>query len=240
MERTSFVQVTPRIWKLDLPLFGGVMRVGVWLVEGDDGWTMVDTGLPRDAETIHRATMDRTNGQPPARIILTHGHYDHAGSLQNLWQRWSVPVLAHHDEAPFLTGQAGYDSVRPAWWGYRILQTLARGSRPAPVPSVDHLTDGDSIAGMEVRHVPGHAPGMIALIHRGDRAVICGDTFVSRDGRLHLPVAVFTPDRAGAIRSMRTLSEEDVDHVLPSHGQPILAKGKEEAQQAVARCTGGS
>jgi glyoxylase-like metal-dependent hydrolase (beta-lactamase superfamily II) len=232
----AFTQITPQIFKLNLPLLGGVMWVGVWLVRSDDGWTMIDTGAPRDAETIARATETHLGGQAPARIILTHGHYDHAGSLQALQRRWNVPVLVHRAEIPFVTGQARYGSIQPAWWGYRLFNLVGgRVNRSAPTPVSQALADGDVVAGLVVHHVPGHSPGMIALAHRADRAIIAGDTFVSRGGKLGPPLKIFTPRPAESARSMRKLAGEDFDHLLASHGRPILGNGKPAAAAAATR-----
>jgi glyoxylase-like metal-dependent hydrolase (beta-lactamase superfamily II) len=229
----GFVAVTPHIYKLDLSFFAGFTRVGVWLVRADDGWTMVDTGAPDHAPKIVRATLALTADIPPRRIILTHGHPDHAGGLRALWERWGIPVLAHPAEAPFVLGTQIYEGVRPAWWGYRLAHHVV-GSHGvvAPVDRVEPIVECDVVAGLEVRHVPGHTPGMIALIHREDRAIIAGDTFVSRNGRLRHSLDLFTPDREAARRAMARLAEEDFDHLLPSHGRPILGAGKAEAERA--------
>lgn len=232
----GFIQVTPHVYKLDLPLFGGVMRVGVWLVRDAEGWTMVDAGAPRDALEILQATLAMTNGQAPTRIVLTHGHYDHAGSLRALQDRWQIPALVHSAEAPFVTGAATYGSVRPAWWGYRVIHRAV--GRRSSAPSARHIgtvSDGEWIAGMKVVHLPGHTPGMIGLVHREDRAALAGDAFISRGGRLRPPYAVFTADLEEARRSMARLAAEDFDHLLASHGRPIHQRGKLEAARAVDR-----
>ena len=126
MESPEFVHVTPHISKLDLPLFAGAMRIGVWLIEADDGWTLVDTASPRDAETVYRATLDRTAGQAPQRVILTHGHYDHVGSLQTLWERWSIPMLVHRADRAVSPGILSFPNT-----GVCTLR-LASSPRTAP------------------------------------------------------------------------------------------------------------
>ena len=39
-------------------------------------------------------------GARPATIILTHGHFDHVGALEQLAEHWNVPIYAHSLEAP--------------------------------------------------------------------------------------------------------------------------------------------
>ncbi len=213
------------------------MRVGVWLVRDDDGWIMIDAGTPWFARVIHDATIARTGGEIPKCLILTHGHVDHAGSVHFLQDRWAIPVLAHAAEREFVEGIASYDSVRPAWWGHRLIQPIfSVVNRLAPGARVTGtIADGDTVGGLLVRHVPGHAPGMIALIHQTDRAIIVGDTFISRAGHLHLPIKFFTPDPVAATAAMDTLLREHFDHVLPSHGRPILYSGRLEAERAATR-----
>jgi glyoxylase-like metal-dependent hydrolase (beta-lactamase superfamily II) len=236
LDQPTFSHVTPNIFKLDLPMYLGFGRVGVWLVREDDGWTLLDTGSPHDAPTVLKATLAHTRGEAPRRIILTHGHLDHAGTAGFLQERWSIPVLAHREERHYIEGTNWYGSVRPAWWGFRLIQEpfgLANRIRPPRI--VDVLADGDRVGSLEVRHVPGHTPGMIALIHRRDRAIVAGDTFVSRGLQLYPPAKFFTPDPPTALRSMGRLVDEDFDHLLASHGRPILRTGRTEALLAVRR-----
>jgi glyoxylase-like metal-dependent hydrolase (beta-lactamase superfamily II) len=234
----SFSPVTPHIFKLDLPMYLGFGRVGVWLVRENDGWTLVDTGSPPDARTILSATLALTQGDAPRRIILTHGHLDHAGAAGFLQEQWSIPVLTHRDERQYIDGTGRYSAIWPAWWGFRLIkEPFGLLNRIRSPRTVDPLADGDRIGSLEVVHVPGHTPGMIALIHRGDRAIVAGDTFISRGLQLYPPARFFTPDPPTAVRSMARLVDEDFDHLLASHGRPILRVGRIEARLAVRRAS---
>ena len=52
-------------------------------------------------------------GAPPEAIVLTHGHFDHAGSALQLAEYWDVPIYAHRLEMPYLTGKADYPPPDP-------------------------------------------------------------------------------------------------------------------------------
>src|SRR3954470_22813214 len=72
-------------------------------------WVLVDTGLPGRAHQIVEAAEARFGGGArPEAIILTHGHFDHAGSALPLAEKWDVPIYAHRMEFPYLTGAATY------------------------------------------------------------------------------------------------------------------------------------
>src|SRR5690606_7308884 len=72
-------------------------------------WVLVDAGVPKSgAEIIQAAESRFGSGNPPQAIILTHGHFDHVGSIVDLLLEWNVPVFAHPLEVPFLTGQQAY------------------------------------------------------------------------------------------------------------------------------------
>ena len=72
-------------------------------------WVLIDTGLPTSARRIVKVAEQRFGrGARPAAIVLTHGHFDHVGSLRKLLKRWEVPVYAHRLELPYLTGKSDY------------------------------------------------------------------------------------------------------------------------------------
>jgi glyoxylase-like metal-dependent hydrolase (beta-lactamase superfamily II) len=84
-----------------------------------------------------------------------------------------------------------------------------------------------------VYHVPGHAPGMVALLHPADRALLCADTFYNLGGKLGDPASPFTYDMALNQASQARLAELDFDHLIPSHGPAIMNTGRQAAQAVI-------
>jgi hydroxyacylglutathione hydrolase len=222
----TFVQITPHIYKLDL------LEVGVWLVQGEAGWTVVDAGVSPHEDLVMGQILAHTKGEVPARLILTHGHADHAAAAQRMRGEWGLPIAAGRREIPYLLGPARYNRIPSRNLLYRLLQISppALLGRNVQLP----LDEGMQIDGLEVFDVPGHAPGMVALLYGEDRALICGDTFTNLRGKLSDPLAPFTYDMALARQSEAKVAALDFDHLLVSHGPPILNEGRAKAQALVA------
>jgi glyoxylase-like metal-dependent hydrolase (beta-lactamase superfamily II) len=80
--------------------------VNLYFLGTADAWVLIDAGLPGSADAIIEAASDRFGkGNLPQAIILTHGHFDHVGSLAQLLDKWHVPVYAHEIELAHLTGK---------------------------------------------------------------------------------------------------------------------------------------
>src|SRR5690348_1656824 len=80
-------------------------------------WVLVDTGVRGTHAIILKAVAERYGATKPEFILLTHGHFDHAGSVEQLARTWDVPVYAHALEMPFLTGQSSYPPMDPTVGG---------------------------------------------------------------------------------------------------------------------------
>jgi glyoxylase-like metal-dependent hydrolase (beta-lactamase superfamily II) len=233
MTQPAFAPVTPHIAKLDLPFLRGRQPVGVWLVRDDAGsWVMIDAGAPGFEKLVLEQVLAHTGGQRPGLLVLTHGHLDHAAAAERVRDAWNVPIAAHRAEIPYLLGPARYSAIPARHPLYRLLQI----SPPALVGRNVQwpLDNGMRLpGGLQVFHAPGHAPGMIALLHAADRALIAADAFMNLR-RLRDPYAVFTYDPGLNQASQSRLAELDFDHLLVSHGDPILNTGRQQALDFIA------
>jgi len=204
-------------------LLPGVFPVSVYLVEEQDGLTLVDTGLPFMASGILRVT--GRLGRPIRRIVLTHGHMDHAGGLDRL--KDSLPdarVASSSREAVLLSGDL---SLRPG--------ESPSGKNPpgswvkARTTPDDLLEDGDSVGPLTAVATPGHTPGHMAYFHEPSGAVFAGDAFQVQGGlgvagqpRPWFPfVAPATWNKTLALSSARRLAELPVRYLAATHGDVL-------------------
>jgi glyoxylase-like metal-dependent hydrolase (beta-lactamase superfamily II) len=205
---------------------------------GDRGWVLIDTGIYGFSGRI-MAEAARRFGEDarPAAIILTHGHFDHVGTVKSLAQAWDVPVYAHPMEMPYLTDRSPYPPPDPTVGGgamSALSPLYPRGPfhiQPAPIP----LPSDGSVPGMpgwRWVHTPGHSPGHVALWRESDRTLIAGDAFVTtkqeslsgaytQQPEMHGPPMYFTPDWQSARRSVETLAALEPAIAATGHGLPM-------------------
>ena len=224
----AFNQITPHLFKLDVPF---TVPVGVFLVKHAEGWTVIDAGAPGFEDMIFKAVLAQTKGEKPRRLILTHGHTDHAAAAPRMRDDWGVLIAAGRAEIPYLLGSGRYNKIPPGNLLYRLIQLSppALFGRNVQLP----LDEGMQMDGLEVFHVPGHAPGLVALLHRADRALVSGDTFMNLKNKLSDPYRPFTYDMALNHRSQARLAQLDFDHLLVSHGPVIMNEGQARVKALV-------
>lgn len=232
MPNPSFAQITPHIFKLDLPFVGGQIPVGVWLIKHDAGWMVVDAGAPGFEDVVMKEILKHTGGDQPRTLILTHGHADHGAAAQRMLDEWQVRLAAGRAEEPFLIGASRYRLIPAdnALYSFIQLSPPPLFGRSVHLP----LSEGMTLNGLEVYAAPGHAPGQVALLHRRDGALICGDAFTNLNGKLGDPLAPFTYDMDLAHQSQARLAELDFEHLLVSHGPIILGEGQKRAKALLA------
>jgi glyoxylase-like metal-dependent hydrolase (beta-lactamase superfamily II) len=195
--------------------------VNAYLVREDDGLTLVDTMLSGSAGGILAAA--QRAGAPIVRIVLTHAHGDHAGSLDALAERLpGVEIALSAREARLMAGDRALEADEP--------QSKLRGGWPKVATRPTRvLGDGDRVGSLRVVAAPGHTPGHIALLDERDRTLIAGDAFstlggISTTGRINprFPlVGMSTWDRATANRTAAMLRGLDPAVLAVGHGRTL-------------------
>jgi glyoxylase-like metal-dependent hydrolase (beta-lactamase superfamily II) len=207
-------------------------------------WALVDAGTPGNAARIRSAAARLFGaGARPAAILLTHGHFDHAGSARELAGIWDAPIYAHRLERPFLTGMSAYPPKDPTVGG-----AMAFLSRFFPSSGVNlggrlrDLPDGEvpGLPGWQWLHTPGHCPGHVIFFQPDDAILLAGDACTTMDldsavglvtqrRRICRPPAPFTCDWDQAHRSVQLLAGLRPRAIGGGHGKPM--KGSAVARE---------
>lgn len=202
-------------------------------------WLLVDAGLPKQADTIIEAAEERFGaGKPPKAIVLTHGHFDHVGSIIECIRHWNVGVWAHEAELPYLTGRASYMEPDP---------TADSGlvAKMSPWFPNDPIQLGEQVRALphdgSLPHFPewkwmltsGHTPGHISLFRESTRSLVAGDAFVTvkqesiykvmiQEFEINGPPKYFTPDWHAAKASVLKLRRLQPRVAITGHGKPAV------------------
>lgn len=213
---------------LQLPLRPG--HVHCYLVEGDEGSVLVDTGLalPGLEERLRAELVE-----PVDRIAITHFHPDHV---------WGGEIARAVTGAPVFQGRLDYAQCEGVWgssdWPERIADwftlhgvptdltatMLTRDREAIPLirfeQSPSLLDEGDRVDGWEVVALPGHSDGHIGLV-RGD-VLVAGDHILPD---ITPAVGVYPESRPDPLRAYLSSLERTVELApriaLPAHGEPI-------------------
>jgi hydroxyacylglutathione hydrolase len=184
----------------------------VWCAETKRA-AVIDPG----GETDRIFAVAQSQGVTIEKVLVTHGHLDHAGAVADLAEELGIPVEGPQREDAFWID-------RIAEQGARYGMTHCRRFTPDR-----WLEDGDSVTigtqALDVYHCPGHTPGHVVFHHMASRLALVGDVlFRGSIGRSDLPRG----NQADFIRSIVTklwpLGPEVT--FVPGHG-PLSTFGRE-------------
>lgn len=194
-------------------LIGYHFSSNIYVLEGDYA-TIVDPG--NDYTGFVELFKAGLNPADIRKIILTHGHRDHAmGTFEllrypSIMENKNLEIICHQEGPPEfkkLIKQAGHSL------------TELKGGEVLDLGGFD----------WEVIHTPGHTIDSITLYHGSTRTAITGDTV--------LPHAMADMDKNAGGRldhylyGVKALLRKDIENILPGHGVPVVSDGRTAVEQ---------
>lgn len=184
----------------------------IWCTETMKG-ALVDAG----GDTDHLRDAAASLGVRIEKLLLTHGHIDHAGGAGGLARELEVPIEGPQREEAF-------------WIDQLPQQSRNFGFPPVQAFTPDRwLEDGDTVTvgneTLRVLHTPGHTPGHVVFFHAPSKLAIVGDVlFAGSIGRTDFPRGNHH-DLISSIRNKLWPLGSDVEFI-PGHG-PMSTFGEE-------------
>lgn len=208
--------------------------MNVYLIEHGGAVTVFDAGISAMTGALAAAAA-RLGGIE--RVVLGHGHADHRGAAPGL----GAPVLCHPAEAADAAGDGGahyFHLDRLSFGLGHVYPHLLRQWDGGPVQIAGTVAEGDTVAGFEVVHLPGHAPGLIGLWRAADRLALVSDCFYTLDvhtgrkGAPRVPHAAFNLDTEQARASVRKLAAMEPAAAWAGHADPLTGDVRAQLERA--------
>ncbi|UCC92865.1 MAG: MBL fold metallo-hydrolase [Thermoplasmata archaeon] len=181
------------------------------MVLDGDAPVVVDCGTGKMNEHNIERIEKVLEGRSVDRIVLTHGHFDHAGGAAGLSRRLDAPVYIHPEGIDML---ASSDPQATGAWLF--------GAKPEPVEALP-MEEGDVVdaggVAFQVLYTPGHSLHSIALWHEGSRTLIPGDTVYADGGIGRWDLKGGDYDQL--VASLTRLAELDAESMYSGHGPSV-------------------
>lgn len=203
-----------------------VGAVNVFLIESEDGLTLVDAGFPNSEGPILQAITELGRAPEDLRhIVLTHAHPDHIGGAAALKRATGARTYMHASDKPIAERGSGFRpmSAAPGLVSAILFRLFWKpGATVAPVSVDQTVEDGDVLpiaGGLKIVHVPGHCEGQVALLASARGVLFTADACTNNMG---LADPIGFEDLLSGRASQHRLSALEFDVAGFGHGKPIV------------------
>tara|TARA_B110000438_G_scaffold300088_1_gene351675 strand:- start:13939 stop:14985 length:1047 start_codon:yes stop_codon:yes gene_type:complete len=246
------LEVSPNLYWLRMPLPIALNHINLWLLEGKNGWTIIDSGMANDESKEVWINLFETlfKGKSLEKLLITHMHLDHSGLAGWLSDHWNLdPYFTEkeYQETQILSEgieksqefialdfykSCGYDDASIKRYlervSYRktLVTPLNRGYNRIRDKEIITLGDHE----WEIMIATGHSPEHACLYSKENNIFVCGDVLLPRI----TPNISVRPFHAESnplndwINSLKEIKERVPDDalILPSHGYPYYGAHK--------------
>lgn len=179
----------------------GVMQTNCYIVSNDENHCMI---IDPGAQGKKVAKYLEENELVLDAILLTHGHFDHIGAVDYLYDKYHCPIYIHHEDIEMLTNSR-----------LNLSYLEKPFSLSAPVtPASEHM----EISGFKICwfHLPGHCPGASMIYLEDENVIFSGDVlFNGSIGRFDFP----NSSKYDTLTSIEKIKTFNFDATLyPGHG----------------------
>jgi glyoxylase-like metal-dependent hydrolase (beta-lactamase superfamily II) len=207
-------------------------RLGInycYLIESD-GCILFDTGPAFSVlEIIKWIKTIPPDPRDLQLIILSHGHFDHAGAAARLKELTGAKIALHKNDLDIFEKGRSVLPTPVTTWGKVVrkmmkpaMQLFSFEGSPVDVLITD---DGLSLEEYGIRgriiHTPGHTPGSISVVLDSGEALVGCMTHNAPPFRLVPDHPIFAEDLDLLWNSWKTLIDQGAEMIYPGHGKPF-------------------
>jgi glyoxylase-like metal-dependent hydrolase (beta-lactamase superfamily II) len=243
----------------------GLLRSNIYFVRSGSSWALIDAASAKCGPSIQRAAESLFGkDSPPASILLTHDHPDHAGAARELARLWKCAVWVHPAELPLVLGNVStfqeYANPLDRWVILPLLRLMGSKRTEAMVSQasfkdvarpLDLAAELPGLPDWEVVPTPGHTPGHVGFFRRDDRILITGDALVTinlnsmwsllrKEQRVSGPPWYTTWNWRAAKESVASLAKLEPLVLAPGHGIPMAGPEVPSRVRVLSERMGGA
>lgn len=197
-----------------------------FLIKAETGYALIDAGYPNKEQKLWKfLKKKKINPKEIGLVIVTHGHFDHFGSLAKIVEKTNAKIIVHENDQEMLkTGKSGEIKIHTKWGKFleKSLGKIMREVSVIPIKPDITITDNYSLEehGImgKILHTPGHTSGSISVVLNSKIAFI-GDLTHGFPLRGKTDFPFVAENLETVFQSWRKLLDEGVELFYQSHGR---------------------